>query len=104
MVGERVRVGAQHDVEEQVGEDATDLGGDDVQAELLRVEHQHPLRVLRDEVDGALLHGAGLVEAEQRDEGHVLLGDLERAVEVLAGVDRGGVHHCISCSRQMAKE
>ena len=66
-------------------------GGGIGQGVVLGVHHGGEGVEALEEVQGPAVHGAGLAVVHQQDEGHVLIHDLEGAVEELAIVEVAGV-------------
>ena len=94
MVEDLAAGGAQlaaHVVEEDRLQVRTHAGGHVAHAVLERIEHHDCIGVRVEERKSALLHGAALAGAKLHKVEHAGLGGLERAVEVLAGVNIAAV-------------
>lgn len=78
---------AAHRVEEDRLQVRTHAGGHVAYAVLERIEHHDRVGVRVEERQRALLHGAALARSELHKVEYAGLGGLERAVEILAGVD-----------------
>ena len=82
---------AAHRVEEDRLQERTHAGGHLAHAVLKRIEHHNRIGVRVEERKSALLHRTALARSDLHKVEHAGLGGLERAVEVLAGVDVAAV-------------
>lgn len=70
---------------EDLVEELSDIGIQSIQAHLLVVQNHNLLAKSVQEVQGSLIQRTSTASAHHHDEGNILIGDLKRAMEVLAG-------------------
>jgi hypothetical protein len=90
--------------EDLVGVVLLDVSRDGTKIELLLINNEKLVREFLGKGEGTLIEMTGGAVAHNDDKRNVIVGNFERTVEELTGVDRAGMNHCISISQQQAVE
>lgn len=80
---EHIQQSCGKDLVEELG----NIGIQSVQTHLLIVQNHDLLAKSVQEVQSSLIQRTSAISAHHHDEGNILIGDLKRAMEILAGMD-----------------